>query len=280
MPSGLYDRTIGLLTHVDRSGRVIDERLIEPNDGQHHGLTQLTACVAAGDEVLAFGSTYIRESKSVSGWVLVLDAAGNVKQERLLSVTARESNHVRVFPNGDAVFTTEVVPIGPGVLRSTRVIRVDSSGSVMAQSAVIPNAVIQAVPTFPDPAVRLIPSSPKTRTIITLSDQLDAIGQVTGQAELIISKRAYYLPDHSIVLFGGKEYRGNSFSASIAWISPDLTRRSATLIEPPLASDAIVDAVPTGVNGEFATIRVVSPMTEIGRSDSRLGVVLAFVQIK
>jgi hypothetical protein len=127
----------------------------------------------------------------------------------------------------------------------------------------------------------VIPASPtQTKPIITLNDQLAAVENVSEHAGVIISKRAYYLPDGSLVLFGGQGYHGNSFSASIAWISSDLEGRSATLLEPPLASDAIVDAVPTGIIGEFATVRLVTPMTEMGRTEHRLGVVLAFVQIR
>jgi hypothetical protein len=216
----------------------------------------------------------------MSGWILVLDASGTVKRERLSTFAARESRHVRVLPNGDTVFTTEVFPTRPGG-RATRVVKVDPSGVVKAQSEVIPDAVIQAVPTFADPAVRVIPASPtQTKPIITLNDQLAAVENVSEHAGVIISKRAYYLPDGSLVLFGGQGYHGNSFSASIAWISSDLEGRSATLLEPPLASDAIVDAVPTGIIGEFATVRLVTPMTEMGRTEHRLGVVLAFVQIR
>jgi hypothetical protein len=195
-------RIAGLLTHVDKTGRVINERLIEPNDGKYHGLNHLTACVVLGNEILVFGDTYLRESNAMSGWILVLDATGQVKQEKLMRTIAAD-----------------------------------------------------------------------------LDAQLTQVGQLTGHAEFISTKRAYYLPDGSLVLFGGREYRDNSFTASIAWISSDLNRKNDLTIEPPLASDAMVDAVPTGVTGRFATIRPVWPMVEAGHREVRLGAVLAFVEI-
>jgi hypothetical protein len=276
-------KTAGLLTHIDKAGRVIDERLIEPNDGRPHWSSHLNACVLVGDDVVVIGDSYGSERPwPVSfGWILTLDAKGKIKQEKYSPVTTSYINHpiLRVMADRNTVFNTGISPSESGMLDAVRVVRADSNGIITAQ-AIIPGTAIQVVPTVPDTVIRLVPSSPKLGKLTTLDAQLNTIDQVSGQAKFIISKRAYYLPDRALVLFGGQEYHGNSFTASIAWISPDLNQKSDLVIEPALASDAIVDAVPTGVAGEFATIRTVSPMSEMGRSDTRLGVVLAFVQIK
>jgi hypothetical protein len=275
-------KTAGLLTHIDKAGRVIDERLIEPNDGKPHGFSHLNACVLVGDDVVVFGDSNGSERQwPVSfGWILTLDAKGKVKQEKFSPVTISHTTHpiLRVMADRNIIFNTGISPSESGMLDAVRVVRLNTDGVIKAQT-IIPGPAIQVVPTVPDTVIRLVPSSPRTGKIITLDAQLNLTGQLNGQVELIISKRAYYLPDRSLVLFGGQEYHGNSFTASIARISPDLSKKSVLIIEPALASDAIVDAVPTGVPGEFATIRSVSPMSEMGRSDTRLGVVLAFVQI-
>jgi hypothetical protein len=276
------NKTAGLLTHLDKAGQLLSERLIEPNDGQHHTLTQLNACALVGDEVVALGWGAGPEKPwpLPFGWIVTLDAGGNFKREKFSPVATSDTHPIlRVMPDRDIVFNTGVAPAESGILQATRIVRIDSSGTIKARSAIVPNSFIQATPTFPDSMIRLVPSSQRTGRIITLNAQLNTTGQLDGRVELIISKRAYYLPDRSLVLFGGQEYHGNSFTASIARINPDLSKKSVLIIEPALASDAIVDAVPTGVPGEFATIRSVSPMSEMGRSDTRLGVVLAFVQI-
>jgi hypothetical protein len=276
-------KTVGLLTHLDKAGRVIDERLIEPNDGKPHWSSHLNACVLVGDDVVVIGGSYGSERPwPVSfGWILTLDAKGNIKQEKFSPVSTSHTTHpiLRVVADRNIVFNTGISPSESGMPDAVRVVRVDPNGVIKAQ-AIIPGTAIQVVPTVLDTVIRLLPSSPKIGKLTTLDAQLNTIDQVSEQAKFIISKRAFYLPDRALVLFGGQEYHGNSFTASIAWISPDLNQKSDLIIEPALASTAIVDAVPTGVPGEFATIRTVSPMSEMGRNDTRLGVVLAFVQIK
>jgi hypothetical protein len=280
VPTEAPGKISGLLTHIDKAGQVISERLIEPNDGRHYGLTRLNACVAIGDEVVLIGETYFPVTLVPSAWIVTLDAKGSIKQEKFLPEPRGNIESIRVMPNNEIVLSAISWAAESSPTYTARLItRITANGDVKAQ-AILPNSVMQAVPTFLDASIRLLPRNSHKADFSVLDGNLKGVGQTKGSVEVIISKRAFYLPDHSLVLFGEQEYHGNSVTASVAWVSPDLSKKSVLIIEPALASTAIVDAVPTGVPGEFATIRTVSPMSEMGRNDTRLGVVLAFVQIK
>jgi hypothetical protein len=242
--------------------------------------THLNGCVSVGSEILMVGETYFPETSVSSGWIVTLDAKGSVKQERLMPVPRGKLESIRVMPNNEVVLSAISWASDSGPTHEARLItRISSNGDVKAQT-IFPSSVTQALTTFSDPFVYLVPWTSKKGELSVLDENLKQVSQTKGVVELIITKRAFYLPDHSLVLFGGQQYHGNSFTASIALISPDLRKKTVLIIEPALASNTIVDAVPTGVVGEFVAVRPVWPMSEMGRSDKRLGVALSFVKIK
>jgi hypothetical protein len=81
------------------------------------------------------------------------------------------------------------------------------------------------------------------------------------------------------VLFGGRPQGGNAFTASIAWVSPDLSQKQEFVFKPEFSSNEVADAIPTGTPGEFALIRPVLPaIHSTSADDKRIGMALTFVQ--
>ncbi len=82
-----------------------------------------------------------------------------------------------------------------------------------------------------------------------------------------------------MALFGNEE-EGGPHTAAIAWWRHDLTRNETFVFKPTFASAEISDAVPSGVPGEFATVRLVVPARHtLSPSETRLGLLLTFVKI-
>ena len=64
-------------------------------------------------------------------------------------------------------------------------------------------------------------------------------------------------------------------------LNPDLSEKVRFLFDPEVASHTVIDAIPTGHRGEFLTLRNVGPRQSFfGKEETRLGVVLAFVQVQ
>ena len=186
------------------------------------------------------------------------------------------------MPNGDLVMMQKLRGEVSNILDSRRIVRMDSHGAVNAEKIIpLPLSAVTSVPD--DSLIRFIwyGDGSGIAHLLTLDSQLKEIGRVEGTERLLITKRAYSLSDGSLVLFGGQKYEGNTYTASIAWINRDLNQKQALVIEPTLASTNVVDAVPTGKPGEFATVRSVGPTYYhlLGRDEKRLGVALTFVQV-
>jgi hypothetical protein len=52
-----------------------------------------------------------------------------------------------------------------------------------------------------------------------------------------------------MMLFGRQESGGNAYTASMEWISPDMTEKESYVFEPRYAAYTVVDAIPTGTPG-------------------------------
>lgn len=92
----------------------------------------------------------------------------------------------------------------------------------------------------------------------------------------------YALPDGAFALFGNHE-KGDVFTAAVGYLSKNLSSFELHVLETrtEVGSWVIADAAPTGVPGEFATVRGVStPPLRSGGIDLRLGVSVDFVRFR
>ncbi len=89
--------------------------------------------------------------------------------------------------------------------------------------------------------------------LLTLNDDLtDASNLTAGKDEYSI-KQALELPNHSVVIVGGKDYT-NPYATLIHY-SPDLQQVRDYIFKPKRASYWIDDAIATGITGEIVIMR-------------------------
>lgn len=279
----------GLVTHIDKAGRVISERVVFPLDDKSYRLNYLLHCIPFGDGVVMFGTTSRvwgdtapRHSKEF-GWIVALDAQGKVKWEKLtsgLEPSGRLESYL-VLQNGDLIVANNGPRPEPPTeeLDTTKMTRIDINGGFHEQRTALSNVVF-VKPVTPDLHVRFMSGKQITASMTTWNARLQGVKRITGSIEAIVPKRAYILPDGSVSIFGYDHIEHNAGSASIQWLSADLNKQEKLLFQPTFASVWVADAVPTGKPAEFATIRQVLPGVKhlIGPDEKRNGMVLTFVQ--
>jgi hypothetical protein len=271
-------RGMGLITVVDKSGHVTGEKSIRPEKQEGYAFFGFTACATIGDEVVLIGQLAGEGERRF--WLVILDGKGDIKFETIVRGMFG-GDLVRVMPNNDFVLMEKQKSPGSNLYESRRIVRMDIHGAIKAEK-IIPQALLPVTSVPEDSSPRFIWTDDGFGHLLILDSQLSEIRRVDGTERLLITNRAYSLSDGSLVLLGGQKYEGNTFTASIAWLNRDLNQKQTLVIEPTLASNEIVDAVPTGKPGQFATVRSVGPTYHhlLGRDEKRLGVALTFIQIK
>jgi len=268
----LHPPILGLLTHIDKAGKMLSHRVLYPQGDKSFALNYLRQCVPWDDGFAVVGDA----SRWVSGamqrflWLLALDANGDVKWEKLIpNITPSIRAQAMVTPKQDLL-----------LLAMNQIVLLDTNGTIKSQKTVgqpadqfvlvrpvVPDSVARVFPAFNDPA----------STLQNFGESLEDLGQVRGPAGGISSNRAYLLPDRSLVLFG--DQRENSTpTASMVKLSADLATRQTFLHQPLWIAGQINDALPTGKPSEFVTIRLVHPLPSW--NETRLGLLMAFVRVK
>jgi len=260
-------KIVGLLTRVDRTGKVLSKRTIEPTNGKAYALTYLRRAVVTADGALIYGTTNEYAADSVrQGWIVKIGADGDVKSEAMLPGAGGLLGAIIGLSDGTLVLSTLAGLKQSGVANARRITRIDGGGLVKA-TRIISGDQLLMHSVLADLLVRLVPSSPRPASVRTLGDSLQDLDQRSGAALTILSKRAYYLPDGSALLFGAIPMGRNSSTAGVAWISSDLERKREYIFRPEFLSNEVTDAVPTGAAGEFAAVRPVVPTTPISESN-------------
>ena len=264
---------LGMLTRIDRTGNTLSHRLFYAQGNKSFHLNYFRQCVPWGDGFAVVGDA----SRSVDGnrerffWLLALDANGEIKWEKLIpNIIPSINAQALVLPNQDLV-----------VLAMNQLVLLDTSGKIKAQKAVgQPTDVFVLVrPVVPDSLVRVFPAfNEPASTLQTFGENLEDLGQVRGPAGGMVSKRAYLLPDRSLVLFGYLR-ESSTPTASMVKLSADLVTKQTLLHQPLWIAGGIDDALPTGKLGEFVTIRSVHPLPR-WPDEKRLGLLMAFVRVK
>lgn len=247
------------ITHLDKEGKVLSESLLDPLDEQKRGVRRLNACASIGDGVVLFVNTFLPGKTlyddTVSNWVMTFNDKAELKYKKILPhrLFLAAPISARALPNQDTLLIMPANLNQGGIVK-----RITQQGDVVADS--VPNGdYIQVESTISEPAIRLIPVATPKSSMIVMDDKLNYLQQLAGSVPMLTSRRAFFLPDHSLVLFGRQDYQEGSPTASISKISADLNSRSYQLIGSIYSSFQIEDAIPTGVPGEFVTIRNVTP---------------------
>lgn len=250
---------VGDLTHINKDGKVLSERVIRPQEPGEFSIANLHGCLPWGDGFALIGYTS-RFSDSPDHpprkmehfhWIMALDASGNIKWEKLIPTPTGGVNLHAVYA---AIGTVYVAPDQNLVMGSIRI----------SQDGQIKNSEIKdASSTYLIPQVIAEPDGYwkiEQRTVLSASS-------FNTQFQ---PKTAYILPNQTAVKFGSV-VRSNVYYAAVEWQSPD--RKQSEIFE--LGDfDWVNDAIPTGNPGEFVTVR------QQNSDLKKTALTLSFIQIK
>jgi hypothetical protein len=283
--SGSSARQAGLITVLNKGGETISETALLPrNDTQYRG-SNLVNCISDGDGAIMLGATSqvwgeIPRHNQNFGWMLGVDLTGKVQWEKLTSET-EGTGKLLTLGNGALIVSTNGPRPEPPTeeLSSTKLTRLNINHEATEQR-LEPGNMMFVNPVIPDQYIRFMLTKPANASLTTWNEQLQDEKKLSGAAVTIAARKAYVLPDGSLALFGSDRVERNAGSASIQWLSAELNKEERVLFQPVFGSPRIIDAVPTGKSGEFATIRRVYPGIKhlIGPDELRNGMVLTFIQ--
>jgi hypothetical protein len=272
----------GLLTHIDKLGHVVSERLVSPNDGKAHGSTYLRRCMPFEGGVVALGTTSSPVWETPNpGWLVGLDAKGNAKWEKQVPELGGLAQPVVTMTDHSFASHTTSMPSEPGAISANRISTIDVNGALKA-TRIISNWSFPVQSISDDRSIHLLTSDGRgVSSFETLNDTLTTISQTRLALDLLTPTRAYVLPDRSLMLFGYQESGSNSYTASMEWINPELAEKESYVFEPHFGAFKVADAVPTGQPGEFAVVRLaIKNDNIIGSHEKRDGIVLNFVHVQ
>jgi hypothetical protein len=205
----------GLLTHISASGALIGQELLDPKGFY----IDIRYCERYRDGAVAVGidSTNVAFFRIVS-----VDTQGQRIGDHLLE--APETILHDVVTDGQDI----VLAMSGGMrdaqgraIVATRLLRVDSSGSVKTDRTIAgggfylhPMADSSTVSLF------LEPENENSSQLKTLGPSFEDESMVNGPAVNVSPTRSFLSTDGSLVFCGYTQVGGNSYSASITWLSP------------------------------------------------------------
>jgi hypothetical protein len=222
-PHSGIDESWAMLTHVDANGHLLSENLVVPSQKSdlkfYLTVQYFHSCVAWGDDVAIFGTAEHVLHLPGQGtppahedyyWILVLDAKGRVKWEKLIPF----SEKLVPYPNGLQTFFDQdnivLMPAGPDLILSatnssyTEVIRMTASAEIRAR-ALFAGRYLLTRPVVPDDLVQLWGRTKNSTlsTAISLNERLEQVQRVDGNPKAqFYAYVAYRLPDQSLCLLG------------------------------------------------------------------------------
>ena len=258
-----------LLTHVDAKGQLLNESLVSPF-GQTNGAVKFAFfqnCTRWGDDVAIMGPAERILRPASAGvlpliehcyWIVVLDAKGRVKWERLIPAssgieTTLGMAHVVLLPVGsDLVFSNTDNS-------NTELVRLSASGEIQARQQF--SGQLRLIrPVVPDDLIELWGTSRDVPVsmVITLDQRLEEVHRIEGYPKRSFFPTVVYrMPDRSFCLFGTSTHTsGQNRRTGIAHVDRDLL--SARLFEPITRPGPYIDsgqltaAASIGGTGEFA----------------------------
>lgn len=294
VPSSPGKAPSGLLAHLDSSGRVLDERLIVPQNPIERSVTSVSNCIQWGDGLLIVGNIARLNGGSNPGmktwhWLLMLDSTGKVKWEKqILSLGMNSLVDIRgtvlVAKEGNIFFSvTDNV--------NSELLNLSSTGEVQARKQLAGR--FQFVhPVNSDGLLQIYGSftsnTKPPRAAIFLNDKLEEIQKIQGDHPAdFVAHLIYRKPDQSLVLFGSSVHTfGERLRSGIVHVD----RLLQTEYSLDFDRDGLFDggsigaATPTKNSGEYALAR---SLVTLGKGDKysgdiepgfKRGAVLNFVQ--
>ncbi len=268
----------GLLIHFDSSGRMLDQRLLNPSsaslesiDIAQMGSAGFDGCIAANDgiAIIGFENNLLKVPSGVGLgvsasflWVLMTDQIGQPRWERSIEVPFRAvRSKFQIFSNKSRLFIAAADDC------KTYLFAINNDGKIEAQRTLEGRFTLAQDLTHND-AIYLFGriSRPSNELLYFKLD--DALSELErGQ----ISQRGFYphsvyrLDDGSFVLFGREdEFLNNRdislhANSSILYVN-ELTQKPELLYPPRMSRDIELTA-PTDSHNGFVTIRFLNVRT-------------------
>ncbi len=288
----------GLVTHLDKKGKLLKEKLLYPQKTQGITITRLTSCAKSNHGIMVVGNTtqFVKDTSpgatdsspkiNTSFYlVLSLDERGNTQWEKLIPIADKagydEMSQLQALGNGFA-FTATRNSIG------TEVVRISEDGKTVASNVFDDNFTI-TLPVQPAKDIQLVSMPTKEFTRITLNNELKETGRVTEKHGFGVVDMAYRLPNQSLVAFGAEDNgKGTYFVAQVMYFDSELKNKKAVLLGAKGESYWTKAAIPLDKPGEFVAVRsAIDPkLLNFGQHPAeeqlaavRLGIGLDFIKL-
>lgn len=254
-----------LFTLLDRAGSLIQERQMLPKGVHAFYMSSFHQCFPwnGGIAVIGEGTT---SSNGTQGWVLKLNADGNLLGERVDREVFASSAYAS--SNGSLVLASL-----DG--NQTKVFTLDGDLKTGARRAIPSSGYGLLRPTNATSDIKLVAYQVALKAMLySLGQDLqDKRGAQAIEPVYIDKGRGFALPDNSLALFG-YIYMGGPYTAAMAHIDSGAQTTSLHAFYPGFAAFTVSDALPLG-GGRFATVRSVA-----GKTAADSGIVVSWVTFK
>jgi hypothetical protein len=242
---GAKDLT-ALLVRVGKGGDVLERRTLVPGGwGGPNEVAWLDRCVRWGQGIFLLGQANERGA-APAGWLLNLDNQGHLIWESIQpALTACNDLFIS---EGRWLFLSQSAP-------QHRLIKLDSQGKILATKPMPGNvSFIQPLTSTSTIHVFVTDEVTGAKSFWALDQNLRTLAR-SNAYQLIGIKRAYELPDRSLLLFGSIDQRGGTAAAAKIFAGDGALE--VLPLEPLHESGSLEDAVPSGIPGEYATVRII-----------------------
>jgi hypothetical protein len=283
---GGHFHQFGLLTHLDRDGKLIEDKVLLPHDGPHElGTMGFFACANFGDGIVAIGTTnrvlpnHELSDREYLYWIVAFDSSGKIKWEKLQPTSKSLSvlpgplyiSPLQIMPGGGFVFAAAHDIMGS---TSSQVLHIGPRGDVVA--SVTMDGLVTIAPQEKAPnqvALVSLGTVGPTTSLIVLDDQLHELHRNSVKRHRSFETAAFLLPHQTLILFGSKPVEGPLFlmKASVAKVDAVSGNENDLFVADDKANyNWIKGAAAMTAPGSFAAVRIVTP-TDL---------VLDFIQVK
>lgn len=275
----------GLLTHISAAGTLMGQEVLDPQGDDSFGRSDIRFCEPYGGGAVAVGigfPTIEDQTKGTPSFrIEFVDAQGKRTGDHFVG---SKGTLVDVFSDDQ-----DVVLVMIGVTRdangrnvtATHLLRVDGSGSVKADRAVIGGGFYLRPATRQNTTISLFLEPDGKSQLKQLNSGFDEVSVTNGPDANFFPTRSFITSDGSTVICGNSQYHHeNSFSASITWVSPILRERQVLMFSPTFTAFKVGAAIPSGHAGEFIAARGVYPRGLPGSEKDPTGLMITTFKIQ
>ena len=257
----------GLLTHLDKDGKLLSEQVLLPENGRDDIHADFSSCLLSGSNLIVVGGANRTHhvpsttehpepfDEQIYYWITSIDMNGKINWEKLIPVSKAVLRPDGIIPlqkivNDKFVFAAKANGLG------SEVVQFDSNGNIL-QNKTFEKAYTIAFPLdFSDNLVQLVSVPTGELTRIKLSGDLQENEQSFFKSHSDGSVySAYRMLNGTIILFGEKSIHHITYP-QITAIKPSFQEeQDLTFSSSDFLSYWISAAIPLEKPGEFATVR-------------------------